>query len=347
MAEDLPAQPTDEETACPQDVDLPALTDPAAWRERIEQAARRLDAHLRPTPLVHSRHLSTKIGRPVWLKLESLQPTGAFKVRAAFNSILSDLEANRASGVVTNSSGNFAQAVAYAATALEVESTIVMMRSASPFKRERTERFGGRVAVCEDSFAARAEMTDRIAAESGRRRVHPFDTAETIAGNGTLGRELLAQIDGEFEVYVPISGGGLISGTTLAVMDGRPGCRVIGVQATANPAMRRSLDAGRRIRSNPAPSLADALTVPRPGRLTFPIISRLVKRVDLVEEHAMASSIRTLAIEEKLVVEAGAAVTVAAALAAESNSQPIPVVCVLSGGNIDPATLQAILAAGN
>ena len=317
--------------------------DPREWADDVALASERLAAHLSRTPLVESDFLSREMGRPVLLKLESMQPVAAFKVRAAFNSILAHPDECLSTGVVTNSSGNFAQAVAYAATRLGVESTIVMMRGASAFKRGRTEAFGGNVVLCEDSFEARFEATERIRTETGRRLLHPYNSPETIAGNATLGLELLEQVESEFDLYVPISGGGLIAGTTLAVKAGRPECCVFGVQAEANPSMKLSLEAGRPVRTAPAQSLADALTVLEPGSRTFPIVQQHVESVELVSEEAMASAVRLLAVEQKLVVEPGAAVSVAAALATPPDRDR-PLVCVLSGGNIAPETLRALLA---
>ncbi len=320
--------------------------DPREWADDVALASERLAAHLSRTPLVQSDFLSRELGRPVLLKLESMHPVAAFKVRAAFNSILTHLDECLSTGVVTNSSGNFAQAVAYAATRLGVESTIVMMRGASAFKRGRTEAFGGNVVLCDDSFEARFAATERIRTETGRRLLHPYNSPETIAGNATLGVELLEQVDGAFDLFVPISGGGLIAGTTLAVKAGRPECCVFGVQAEANPSMKLSLEAGRPVRTAPAPSLADALTVLEPGSRTFPIVQQHVESVELVSEEGMASAVRLLAVEQKLVVEPGAAVSVAAALAAPRDRDR-PLVCVLSGGNIAPETLRALLAAAS
>ena len=319
------------------------VRNPAAWAEPISRARARLAAHLAKTPLVESDFLSRKLGKPVLLKLESMQPVGAFKVRAALNSILADLDECRSSGVVTNSSGNFAQAVAYAATRLGVESTIVMMRGASAFKRGRTEAFGGNVVLCEDSFEARFAATERIRTETGRKLLHPYNSPETIAGNATLGLELLEQVDRDFDLFLPVSGGGLIAGTTLAVKSSRPGCRVFGVQALANPSMKLSLEAGHPVRTAPAKSLADALTVLEPGSLTFPIVQEHVESVELVSEDEMANTVRLLAVQQKLVVEPGAAVSVAAALATQGRASTRPAVCVLSGGNVAPETLGALL----
>ena len=316
----------------------------AKWSAEVAVASARLSSHLSPTPLVRSDALSRRIGRDVFLKLESLQPVGAFKVRPALNSILSDLADCRSRGVVTNSSGNFAQAVAFAASRLGVDASIVMMKGASRFKRDRTRSFGGRVVLCDDTFESRSETTEHIRSATGRILVHPFDSRASIAGNGTLGLELLGQIQEDFTLFVPISGGGLMAGASVAVKAARPGCTVFGVQALANPAMKRSLEAGRPVRTVPQPSLADALTVPRPGANTFPIIQSLVEDVLLVSEESMRSAIRSLAVEQKLVVEAGGAASVAGALEQASRDGGGPIVCVVSGGNIDPGQFRSVLA---
>ncbi len=318
--------------------------DISSWSEEIADAGTRLTSQLEPTPLVRSNFLSLKTHREVYLKLESQQPVGAFKVRPALNSILANLEECRSRGVVTNSSGNFAQAVAFAASTLGVDAAIVMMEGASKFKRDRTRSFGGTVVLCDNTFESRSQTTERIQTETGRILVHPFDSHESIAGNGTLGVELLEQIQGDFTLFVPISGGGLIAGTALGVKAARPGCRIYGVQALANPSMKRSLEAGRPVRTVPSPSIADALTVPRPGANTFPVIQELVEEVLLISEDKMESAIRMLAIEQKLVVEAGGAVSAAAALEHTDRHGSEPIVCVISGGNIDPNTFRGVLS---
>ena len=291
-------------------------TAPEAWRAHIRAACNRLRPHLDPTPLVRSVPLTEQLGRPAYLKLESFQPVGAFKVRPALNSILCRLGECRERGVIANSSGNFAQAVAYAAALNGVDALIVMMRNASRFKRDRTVEFGGRVALCEDSFEARFEMTERLRRETGRLLLHPYDSIETIAGDATLGIELAGQIEADFDVFVPVSGGGLIAGTALAAKAARPGCRIYGVQAERNPATKLSLEAGQPVRGKPAKSLADALTVLKPGARTFPIIQRHVEDVLLVSEQSLAAEVCWLATHQKLVAEPGGAASVAAARAA-------------------------------
>ena len=314
--------------------------------EQIRQARERLATCLKPTPLVLSETLSRTAGLRVWLKLESQQPTGAFKVRPALNGMLARLDQARQAGVITSSSGNFAQAVAYAARKLSVSAQIVMMKNSSPFKIEGARKLGGEVVFCENTFKDRWDTTFRIERESGRLLLHPYDSEETIAADGTIGLELAEQLATDFTVLVPISGGGLISGIASAVKAERAGCRVIGVQPLANGSMKKSIEQGGRVTVTPAPSMADALVVATPGERTFAIVQKLVEDVVLVEEEEIASAVRTLAVEQKLVVEPGGAVSVAALLSGKIQTQNRDVVCILSGGNIQPAKLAELLATG-
>lgn len=311
----------------------------------IGEARERLAPYLQPTPLVRLAGLSQRLGFPVHCKLETLQPTGAFKVRPAFNGLLAQLDLARSKGVVASSSGNYAQAVAYAAAQLDIHARIVMMEGAPAVKRNRTRAYGAEVIDCGNTFPERLETTKRVQEETGALLLSAYDSLETIAGDGTLGLELLDQTDSDLCVVVPMSGGGLISGIATAVKASRPECRVIGVQAEANPSFRASIDARKRITSNPSPSLADALQVATPGEHTFPIVQNLVDDIVLVTEDQMATAVRHLAVEERLVVEGGGAVGVAAALAGKIERKGLDVVFVLSGGNIEPSVLAKIIAA--
>jgi len=313
--------------------------------EEARQARERLKPYLRTTPLVFSEPLSRATGNRVWLKLESLQPTGAFKVRPALNGMLVHLDQARNSGVIASSSGNFAQAVAYAARQLGVSAQIVMMKKSSPLKIEGTRRLGGEVVLCENTFKDRWETTFRIERESGRLLLHPYDSEETIAGDATIGLELSEQLDSDFTVLVPISGGGLISGIASALKAERPACTVIGVQPAANGSMKKSIEQGRPVTVTPAPSIADALVVATPGERTFAIVQKLVDDLVLVEEEEIARAVRIIAVEQKLVVEPGGAVGVAALLAGKVQPAGRDLVCILSGGNIQPSKLAELLAA--
>jgi threonine dehydratase len=281
----------------------------------------------------------------VWLKLETQQPTGSFKVRPALNGALCHLEPARQAGVLASSSGNFAQAVAYAARELGLDAQIVMMRNSSPYKIAATEALGARVALCGNTFEERWETTYRLQRESGRVLLHPYDSEETIAGDGTLGLELLEQIDGDFTVVVPVSGGGLISGIATAVKLARPGCRVVGVQPAANASLARSVEAGRPVSVGPVQTIADALVASQPGEQTLAIIRERVDQVLLVSEEEIGEAVGELARQQKLVVEPGGAVGVAALLARKVWASG-DVVCVASGGNVMPATLARLLGVG-
>jgi len=313
----------------------------------IQEANQRIFSHVWRTPLVRSEPLTRLGPGKVWLKLESLQPTNSFKVRPAFNAMLTHLEQARRCGVVTSSSGNFAQATAYAARELGVDAQIVMMRDASPFKIERTRQFGGEVVLCENSFEARWETTFRIQRESGRLLLHPYDSEETIAGDGTIGLELLEDLDRDFCVVVPVSGGGLVAGIASALKPFRPSCRVIGVQPKANPSMAESKRQGSRVTVQPQGSMADALSVLTPGELTFDIARELVDDVVLVEEDEFAAAVRLLAEEQKLVVEPGGAAGVAAWMAGKVDNRGLDVVCIVSGGNVVSAKFTQLLQEAN
>jgi threonine dehydratase len=311
--------------------------------EQVRAARERLSRFLAPTPLVLSAALSSAAGRRVWLKLETQQPTASFKVRPALNGALVHLEQARRAGVLASSSGNFAQAVAYAAQLLGLDAQIVMTENSSPYKIAETEARGAKVVLCGNSFEDRWETTYRLQRETGRVLLHPYDSAETIAGDGTLGLELLDQLQGEFAVAVPVSGGGLIAGISIAVKSLRPECSVIGVQPEANGAFYRSLEAGRPVNVGPVRTMADALVASQPGQCTFEIARRNVDRVVLVSEEEIAGAVRRLAWRQKIIAEPGGAVTVAALLSGKIPAGAQDVVCVISGGNVAPASLLRLL----
>lgn len=309
-----------------------------AARERI---APKLD----PTPLLKSHALSERLERPVYIKLESRNPTGAFKVRPALNAVLADFDQAQAKGIVTSSSGNFAQAVAWVAREYGLSARIVMMRSASEYKRRRTEELGAEVVLCDDSYAARWETTYRIEREQGQLLLHPYDALNTIAGDGTIGLELLEQLPGGFTVLCPVSGGGLLSGIASVVKTERPSCRMYGVQPEQNPSMHRSLAAGEPTEIVPGISMADALTVAKPGKLTFQLIQATVEGVLLVSEASIAGAVKHLWESEKLVAEPGGSVGVAACLDGQPSGDG-PLVLILSGGNLSAKAFGELVLSG-
>jgi threonine dehydratase len=312
----------------------------------IETARERLTPFLRPTPLVFSHAFSRAPERGVWLKLETQQPTGSFKVRPALNGALVHLEEARQAGVLASSSGNFAQGVAWAARELGLRATIVMMRSSSPYKIALTEALGAQVVLCGNTFEERWETTFRLQRETGRVLLHPYDSEETIAGDGALGLELLEQMEDDFTVVVPVSGGGLLAGIAVAVKRRRPRCKVVAVQPEANASLARSLEAGERVHVGVVKTLADALVASTLGERTFRIAQELVDQTILVSEEEIAGAVRELALRQKIVAEPGGAVGVAALLAGRVASQTRNVVCVISGGNVMPETLAGLLSGG-
>ena len=306
--------------------------------EEVAKARARIAPYVLKTPLVRSNHFG------VWLKLETQQPTGAFKVRPAFNGMIAHLEEARAKGVIASSSGNFAQAVAFAARTFGVSAQIVMPSHTSPYKIERTRLFGGEVVLSEPSFEARWLLTHKLQRESGRVLLHPYDTIETIAGDATIGEELLEQLPGRFRVVIGGSGGGMLAGVSAVIKQRRPDCRVIGVQPAANGSLSRSFQAGSRLASGSFTTIADALSASVPGENTFSLIKRFVDDVVNVTEDEIRTAVRALALEQKLVVEPGGAVGVAALMAGKLAPWDGETICILSGGNIEPAKLAELIA---
>ncbi len=307
--------------------------------EQVLEARDRLRSVIRVTPL-----LPSDFGTGLYLKPENLQVTGSFKIRAAYNQVASLIQQERDRGVVTSSSGNFAQAAAYAAFQLGISAKIVMMRSSSPLKVERTRRWGGEVVFCEDRFEARAEKVADIQASDGRTVIYPYDHEAAVAGNGTIGLELLQQLPEVENVVVPISGGGLISGIALVLKEHKPSVKVWGVQPRGSNATYLSFQAGQPMAIDRGRTVADGLTVTRPGDLTFPLIMRYVDAVEAVEEETIMRAVGHFLEEEKLVVEPSGAVPLAAIMEGK-----VPVrhtVLVLSGGNMTAEVIGRALSRG-
>lgn len=290
-------------------------------RERLRPYLR-LPSELRP------------LQESIFFKMEYLHPTASFKVRPALNGILSHLQAARAQGVLTSSSGNFAQAVAWAGRILGCSAQVVMTSNTSSYKIARTRELGAQVTLCGPTFEERWETTRRLHGESGKLLLHPYDSMETILGNATIGLELLEQLDGPFTVLVPVSGGGLLAGIAWAIKMLRPACHVIGVQQSGNGSFKYSLDRGERVKVAPFVSCVDALVALTPGELTFKIAQAYVNDVLLVEEQAIGEAIQTLHAQNFLVEPAGAAGFAAVLSGRLQKNHPNPVVCLGSGGNV-------------
>ena len=310
--------------------------------EDIKRARTVIDGVVTSTPVLSAGAISRWTGTRVLLKAENLQRTGAFKLRGATNrmSTLSDEE--RARGVVAASAGNHAQGVALAATALGVSSRVYMPVDAPLAKQVATADYGAEVVLAGETFeesfaAARADPEGRVL-------VPPFDDEAIIAGQGTIGLELLEQVPEADVVVVPLGGGGLLSGIAIVIKALRPDIRVIGVQASGCAAWGPSLAAGRPVEIERGTTIADGIAVQRPGDITFPLIQQFVDEVVEVTEDEICRAVVVLLERSKLMVEGAGAAGLAAVLAGKITGRQA--VCVLSGGNLDAGMLQVIVRFG-
>jgi threonine dehydratase len=295
-----------------------------------------LSGHVRVTPLVCSESLTAQAGSQVYLKLESLQLTHSFKIRGAYGALLPRLEEARRCGVVTGSSGNFAQGLAYAARELGVKVTVVMLERSAAYKVGAARRLGADIVFCPNDFSQRAEMVERINREQGKLILHSYDDEHTIRGNGALGFELLEQLPNLDAVLLPCSGGGLLAGVAAVVKQLRPRVKVYGVQPENLPAMKVSLEKGTRTRVEVTPSVADGIVADLPGELNFPLIQKYVDDVFLVSEDEIVRAVAHLFLREKLVVEPAGALTVAALQRFwPGRAARQKIAAVISGGNVE------------
>ena len=318
---------------------------PLVGAAAIDAAAERIRGAVRRTPLVD---VSDVAGRSLWLKCENLQVAGAFKIRGASNLIAQIASGPDVRGVITYSSGNHAQAVACAARRIGLPAVVVMPETAPAVKVEGTRSYGAEVLFEGTTSVERRRRAEALAAERGLTMVPPFDHPEIIAGQGTVGREILEDQPSSDTVYVPIGGGGLVAGVAAAVKQRRPATRVVGVEPAGAAAMARSLAAGAPVTLDSVESIADGLLPVRPGDLTFAHAAAFVDEVVTVGERAIADAVRWLAARAKLVVEPSGAATVAAVLFSDRGDGGADgdAVAVLSGGNVSPAALAALLREG-
>ncbi|MGW8179832.1 MAG: threonine ammonia-lyase [bacterium] len=303
--------------------------------DTLAKARRQLSPFLCLTPLLQS-----KVDSEIYFKTENLQRTGSFKIRPALSQLIQLTEAEKKRGIVTSSSGNFAQGVAYAAKCFNLSAKIVMMQSSNPMKVRRTEQLGGEVVFCKDDFDARQQKVDEIRDEEGRTEVHPYDRVPAVVGNATIGAEILEQLAEVESVIVPVSGGGLISGVASALKLLKPEVQVYGVQPEGSNSSFLSFHKRQPVTIDRAVTIADGLMVTRPGRLTFELIKRHVDDFFVVKEDTLLEGVRTLLLEEKLVAEPSAVVTIAAVL--EGHIKARNTVCLLSGGNVNPELLAQV-----
>jgi threonine dehydratase len=317
-----------------------SLDDVLAAQPRVEAVARR-------TPLERSNTFSRMTGAEVHLKLENFQRTGAFKIRGATNRIALLSPEERAAGVVTASAGNHAQGVALAASRADVDSTVVMPEYAPVSKVNATRRYGGRVVLHGVDYSEAQAKAHEIEAEEGRTYVHAFDDPAVMAGQGTLGLEILDQCPEVDTVVVGIGGGGLISGIATAVKARSPETRVVGVQAAGASSLADSLDKGEIVELDAVDTIADGIATRRVGDLTFDVIRERVDEVVTVDDEAIAMAVTHLLERSKTLVEGAGAVPLAAVLAEafdyDDGEVIVPALC---GGNIDLNVLTTVLMRG-
>jgi threonine dehydratase len=312
--------------------------------EDVLAAADRLEGAIERTPTAHSRVLSDVLGCHVVVKFENLQFVSSFKERGALNVLAQLSEDERAAGVVAMSAGNHAQAVAYHATRLGIDATIVMP-TATPFvKVQRTRELGARVVLRGDDLAEAEAEAKRLVAEEGRTYVHPFDDPAVIAGQGTCALELLADAPDLDVVVVPVGGGGLLAGTAVAARHLRPDLELVGVQTERYPGMADHVHHTRHEAGGA--SIAEGIAVPRPGELTTRIVDALVDDVVTVSETHIEEAMNLLLEIEKVVVEGAGAAGIAALIEHRERFAGRAVGVVLTGGNVDSRLLASVIMRG-
>ncbi|GAB3684599.1 threonine ammonia-lyase [Salinarchaeum chitinilyticum] len=317
-----------------------SLSDVEAARERVAETAR-------DTPLKHSHTFSAMTGADVHLKLENFQRTGAFKIRGATNRIKTLSPAEQSAGVVTASAGNHAQGVALAASRLGVDAKIVMPEHAPISKLQATRSYGATVELHGMDYAEAAERAHEIEETEGRTYVHAFDDEQIMAGQGTIGLEVLEQCPEVDTVVVGVGGGGLISGISTAIKEQRPDVRVIGVQADGAASLAQSLDKGEIYERDSVDTMADGIATRRVGEKTFEVIEARVDEVVTVSDPEIAMAVLYLLERSKTLVEGAGAAPLAAILQDRFRFvDDETIVPVLSGGNLDLNTLTTVIIRG-
>ncbi len=297
------------------------------------------------TPMEASRWLSALVGGDVWLKCENLQRTGSFKIRGAFVRISRLTPEERRRGVVAASAGNHAQGVALAASTLGIKSTVFMPEGAPIPKEKATRGYGAEVVFhgryLEDALVAAREFAE----QTGAVLIHPFDHADVVAGQGTLGLEIIEQAPEAKTVLIPTGGGGLLAGAAIAIKSLRPDIRVVGVQAEDAAAYPGSLAVGRPLALSAMNTMADGIAVGCPGDIPFAAVSQYVDEIRTVSEESLSRALLSVVERAKLIVEPAGAAAVAALLD-DPDAFATPAVAVLSGGNIDPLLLGKVIGHG-
>lgn len=310
--------------------------------DQIYAARERLRGIARVTPLTPTKAL----GANIYIKAENLQLTGAFKVRGAYNKLSCLSPEEKQKGVIACSAGNHAQGVALSATKLGIRSVVCMPDSAPISKIHATESYGAEVVLVPGSYDDAAAKANELAQTHGYTFAHPFNDPLVIAGQGTIGIEILEQLPDVDQVVVPIGGGGLIAGIAMAIKTLKPHCKVIGVQAAGAPSMYQSLEQEEIITLPQVNTIADGIAVKRPGDLTYELCRKYVDKVVVVDDSQIAAAIVALMEDQKTVAEGAGACAIAAVLSGLVDAEQLKTVCVVSGGNVDMTTLSRVINKG-
>ena len=300
----------------------------------IQEAQARITPYIRRTPLLDQTAMNDEVGCKVWLKPEMLQYVGAFKLRGALNKILSLSEEDRQRGIITSSSGNHAQACAFAGQLLHCPVVVVIPEDAPQIKINNARAMGAEVVLWERTYDARWAKIAEMVKEHNYVIVHPYEDPMVMAGQGTLGLEILEDLPDVDTVLVPIGGGGLISGVSTAIKETNPNVRVVGVQAAASAAYFESRKAGECVGVEPLATVADGLSCRRASQVNFDIIEHYVDEIVTVEEDAICEALRVVANRGKLIAEPSSCVGIAALLSGAVKVRPDEkVVSILTAGN--------------
>jgi threonine dehydratase len=312
----------------------------------VERARDRIADLVDPSPVIRSPRLSASLGVPVWLKLECLQPPGSFKIRGAASKMLAMSDEQRAAGVITSSGGNHGASVAYVARLLGIPATICVPESVDPVKLGSIRASGAEAVVAGATYDDAVEVSRQLERDRGLSYVHPFDDPEVIAGQGTIGLELLDQVPGLAAAVAAVSGGGLIGGLGIALKGRRPSVKVIGASAQNAAAMVASLRAGHPVDVPYLDTLAEVLAggIGLDNHWSLAAVQQSVDEHVLVSEDEIAAAMTFVLSAHRVVAEGGGTVGVAAALAGKLPELDGPLAIVVSGGNVSPAAILKLAA---
>lgn len=313
-------------------------------KENIIKAKETLDGVIKPTPLILSDFFSKEYGCNVYLKPENFQTTGSFKLRGAYNKISNLTEEESKNGIIASSAGNHAQGVAFSAQKRRIQATIVMPNVTPLLKVDATKAYGSNVLIYGDVYDEAYGKAMELAEEKNYTFVHPFDDYDVLCGQGTIGLEILDELDQVDEVLVPIGGGGLISGIALAIKAIRPEVKVIGVVPVGAMSMKISVDEGRVTKLAEVKTSAEGVAVRQPGDLTFAIVKEYVDEIITVSEKDIMENVLLLLEKHKMIAETAGVVPLAALKKRAKPGKNI--VCLISGGNIDVVTISSIINQG-